>query len=80
MLIIFASQRVVDEYLRLDIDLEGKGEGLLITAGKCVEVVWETTDGRIGIELADGTKAPLNTGKTHITVFDASHKSGITIK
>jgi len=80
LLIIFASQRVVDEYLRLDIDLEGKGEGLLITAGKCVEVVWKTTDGRIGIELADGTKAPLNTGKTHITVFDASHKSGITIK
>ncbi len=80
LLILFAPQKVVDEYLRLEIDLHGTGDGILITAGGCVDIKWKISDGKLGIEQLDKTPAPLNVGKTHITVFSASYKNGIIIE
>ena len=80
LLIVFASQRVVDEYLRLEIDLSGTGDAILVTAGHCVDIKWKISDGRLAIEYPDGTDVPLNVGKTHITVFNALHKDGIIIE
>ena len=80
LLVIFASQKVVDEYLRLDISLHGTGDGKLVSAGRSIDVKWRIEGGRLSIENADGTPALFNIGKTHITVFDASHKDGIIIE
>ncbi len=82
VLILFASHRVVDEDLRLDIDLVGEGSGILVTAGQSVDVVWKRSSrtGRLVLENPDGTALKLNTGKTHITVFDKDVKNGITIQ
>lgn len=82
VLVLFAPHRVVDSDLRLDIDLVGEGSGILITAGRSVDVVWKRSSrtGSLTLENPDGTTARLNPGKTHITVFDKDVKNGITIQ
>lgn len=81
VIILFASQRVVDEDLRLDVDLVGEGSGILVTAGQSVDIIWKRSSrtGALTLENQDGTIAKLNPGKTHITVFDKNVKNGITI-
>ncbi len=82
LVIIFAKQRIVDEYLRLDVTFTGEGSGILVTAGKSVSISWsrENEDAPLVLKNTDGTVAKLNPGKTHITVFDANYKDGITIE
>lgn len=82
LVILFTKQRVVDEYLRLDITFTGEGSGILVTAGKSVSINWsrENEDALLVLKNTDGTAVKLNPGKTHITVFDANYKNGITIE
>ena len=80
LIVLFASQKVIDDYLRLDIDLERGGEGILISAGKSVDIKWSRSGTSLVLTTDGGDDVMLNPGKTHITVFDKSHKNGITIK
>jgi hypothetical protein len=81
VIVLFASQKVVDSDLRLDINLVGEGSGILVTAGQKIDIVWKrsASDSVICLENSDQTPVKLNPGKTHITVFDKDVKNGITI-
>lgn len=53
---------------RLEMDLTGEGEGLLITGGRAHEIVWTRTDSRSSFELSDlqGERLVLRPGLTWI--------------
>ncbi len=82
VIILYASHKVVDEDLRLDINLTGEGKGTLFTAGKTLDFIWSRTSelGGITFTCADGTPLMLNPGKTHITLFDKNAYNGVTIE
>ncbi len=82
VLVLFASHKVVDEELRLSIDLVGEGEGIYITAGRSTPIKWtrESETSSISLYEENGEELTLNPGKTHITLFDSLYKNNITIK
>ncbi len=82
LLVLYASHRVVDEDLRLDIDLVGEGRGLLVTAGKAIDINWSRSDNKAPLTLTgeNGEVLMFNTGKTHVSVFDKNAESGVTIQ
>jgi hypothetical protein len=52
----------------VDIDLEGKGEGLLYESGRMYEIRWEKKDGKTGYFYKDGSKVDMSYGNTWIQV------------
>lgn len=82
VLVLFAPHKVVDEELRLSIDLVGEGEGIYITAGRSTPIKWTRESALSSISLFEenGDALILNPGKTHITLFDSLYKNNITIK
>ncbi len=82
VMLLYATHRVVDEDLRLDITLSGEGTGTLYTAGRAVDFNWSRTGktGELVLKNSDGTPLMLNRGKTHITIFDKNAKNSVSAK
>ncbi len=70
VLILYARQRTVDDYGRLEVELTGSGKGYYCTGGKAVEITWNRSDRDGGITLlnTDGSPLRLNPGKSYVSI------------
>ncbi len=80
VIIQFASHSVLDEKKDLqEIKLTGTGDGFYATDGKMIPITWEkqSDKGVTKYYTADGEQLKMNPGKTWITIFKDTEKSGI---
>lgn len=83
VIIQFAPHSVLDEKKDLqEIKLTGKGEGFYATDGKIIPITWEKQTDKQATKYytTDGQQLKMNPGKTWITIFKDTEKSGIIVE
>lgn len=73
IIIIYADTRVIDNYGRRTIDLDGEGGGHYAYGGKYIDISWShgVTGSQFKYTRADGSELTLRPGKTYIAVVPA---------
>jgi uncharacterized protein (DUF697 family) len=74
VIVQLASMKVIDNVGRRQVDIVGKGEGFLVTAGAVVPLTWEKAAHETPTEYYDknGDKLRVNKGKTWICVLQTN--------
>ena len=80
LLVLYADTKILDDYGRRAVDLDGTGTGHFICNGKTIPIKWSHggTGSTFTYELEDGTPLELGVGKTYIAIVPT--KSVITMK
>lgn len=70
VIILFAEQKTVDDYGRLEVTLTGTGSGYYCCGGEMIPITWKRSDRDGGITLLnqDGSPLQLNPGKSFISI------------
>ena len=80
LLVLYADTKILDDYGRRAVDLDGTGTGHFICNGKTIPIKWSHggTGSTFKYELEDGTPLDLGVGKTYIAIVPTESK--ITIQ
>lgn len=79
VLILFATTYSVDGYL-MEVQNEGSGDGYYASNGQYIPIQWKYEDGTVHYYTTSGERLMMNPGKTWISYFDDSNKSGVTFE
>ena len=81
VVVLFVSEKVVDDEGRLDLDLIGNGKGYYLSGGKVLDIEWSRSlEGTLFTLTESGETLTLNPGKTHITLFNKNNSKNVIIK
>lgn len=81
VIVLYVSEKVVDDEGRLDLDLTGEGNGYYFTGGKAYHVGWSRErEGELFFISLGGKELKLNPGKTHITLFNKNNSKNVIIE
>ncbi len=81
VVVLFVSEKVVDEEGRLDLNLIGSGKGYYLSGGKVLDIEWSrSVEGTLFTLTESGEELTLNPGKTHITLFNKNNSKNVIIK
>ena len=76
LLVLYADTKILDDYGRRAVDLEGTGTGHFMVNGKTVDIKWSHagTGKNFEYTLTDGTPLQLGVGKTYIAIVPTGSK------
>jgi len=76
LLVLYADTKILDDYGRRSVDLDGSGTGHFICNGVTVPIKWSHsgTGSSFKYTLADGTPLELGVGKTYIAIVSTDSK------
>ncbi|MBR3836655.1 MAG: DUF3048 domain-containing protein [Clostridia bacterium] len=79
--ILFAAERVVDSYGRLEVTLTGEGSGYYLNGGVACPITWKRAGegDMFRYYAADGTEMKVACGRSYISIVDTDTISHVTI-